>query len=96
MGRSEETPLFKQLATACPRTGIKIENPAKGGFDILWVKNWGKLKLDRHPFPESAESGLPESFISESPNPKLFAEEGQKLNDPAILIMTNQNLGNKR
>lgn len=76
-----EKPLFRQLATACPRTNVRIEHPELGGFDILWKNNLGKLRLQQF----VSVNGVP--FLSENSSPKLFEENGQLVEQPDYTLL---------
>jgi len=81
MRHREAEPLFRQLATACPRTNVLIEQPEQGGFDILWINNLGKLRLQHF----IAHDGIP--FISEQAAPRLFEQNGRLVKQPDYTLL---------
>lgn len=77
----KEIPLFDQLATACPRTNVRIIQPELGGFDILWKNNLSKLHLGKYYTHDG------EAFVSESATPSIYKADGSILEQPDYTLI---------
>lgn len=78
---NKERPLFDQLATACPRTNVRINQPEIGGFDILWKNNLEKLHLGKYYTCDG------EAFVSESATPSIYKADGSILEQPDYTLI---------